>query len=785
MEASKDKDDEEAVKIKEDESEPADKNYKTKCIEEAAKKMDSPKSKGEQGETKVKEVQSKTGDKDSKTKSKDGKSTDASKKKGKLFKPPTKVVVRRLPPSMTEEEFLQQVEPLPPVDFMYFVQADNSLAPNNFCRAYLNFVNQQDIFIFTQKFDNYVFVDNKGIEYPAVVEFAPFQRIPKQRPNKKKDSKSGTLETDPFYVSFLEKLEIEAQEMSSANNNAKQHFFETNVDTSEATKVSTTPLLEFLHNKYQERRRLREEKRKKDIERKKAKDEFKKAAKKDEETPPIVKVLHGNAAGKDKLKDKENSHPTFNKKRPDEKVRENRVRVWKSYQDEKPKQVEKREDQKRKPGLGKSQKSSNDETREEDQITKDNEDVKDDEDYYDEKTEKVQDEEKDTSENSTTTQKKVTSGQAYQEYQEAQRAKRNEERRRYREERALKRKEERLRHKKAAAEKRALDNNERYKDRSGSGGSKGPPSSVDRKAKSSYSSRFEDAGEWKKHSERAKDFDKKVKEASDRKMSSNNDNDCHSSDRLVSKDVSHDAGESSGSCKRATSSEADAGDGDGRDPSSKLESSNSIDGQNNNGRSNSESMDRENTPEENNKKAGISKDSKIIMKRGSDIELGVNDEDIKTNEEVSSFMSNEDKKEECIKRRNSMEMYKDGKEENGEKHKRRESGRRSSLESGDQNVSVKSLAERRDQGKEESGDSKERLKEQGEDPRTKRRIRNKDRPSMEIYRPGMGRFSKQRLEKDKVGSSTEVDSPSPSPSPTPTPKLRHSNSNSSSQGRAT
>ncbi|KAL1121993.1 hypothetical protein AAG570_003401 [Ranatra chinensis] len=64
----------------------------------------------------------------------------------------------------------------------------------------------------------------------------------------------------------------------------------------------------------------------------------------------------------------------------------------------------------------------------------------------------------------------------------------------------------------------------------------------------------------------------------------------------------------------------------------------------------------------------------------------------------------------------------------------------------------------------------------GKDPRTERRIRNKDRPSIEIYRPGMGKFSKQRLEKEKaLGSSTEVDSPSHSPSPTPKPppKLAH------------
>ncbi|RZF43370.1 hypothetical protein LSTR_LSTR001631 [Laodelphax striatellus] len=757
--------------------------------------MELSNNKAEEVVVKAKEGESSKGEKDSKTKSKDNKSSEPAMKKGKEFKPPTKVVVRRLPPSMTEEEFLQQVDPLPPVDFMYYVQADNSLAPNNFCRAYLNFVNQADIFIFTQKFDNYVFVDSKGMEYPAVVEFAPFQRIPKQRPNKKKDTKSGTLASDPFYISFLEKLETEAQEMSTANNNAKQHFFETNVDTSEVTKVSSTPLLDFLHNKYQERRRVKEEKRKKDLERKKAKDEIKKAAKKDEDSPPTVKVLHGNAAGKDRLKDKENSRPASNKKRNDERVKEGKVRVGKSYQDEKQKQLEKREEQKRKFGLGKSHKSSNDDKKEDDLVTKDNEDNKDGEEDDNENgskpTDKVQEDRKDSnnSEKSTSSQKKqYTSGQAYQEYQEAQRAKRDEERRRYREERALKRKEERLRNKKAAAaEKKPHDNTDRYKDRGGSGSFKGPPSNsynTDRKTKTSNSSRSEDGSDGRRHIEKTtestKDSDKKVEESSGSNLASNKDKDCHSSNRLDSKSDTNDKDVEETSiegCKRDASIEADADET--TSTKSEVERLSAVDLENDNERTDPEG---ENTPEESDRKtAGVSNDD--MKNTASDTERGI-DEENQTPKKVTGFVSNEDKKEECIKRRNSLEMYKDGKDENSEKHKRRESGRRNSLESGDQNVALKSLQERSDQGK-ESGDSKERLKDQGDDPRTKRRIRNKDRPSIEIYRPGMGRFSKQRLERDKVGSSTEVDSPSPSPSPTPIPKLRHSNSNSSSQGRAT
>ena len=130
-----------------------------------------------------------------------------------------------------------------------------SLFPHLFSRAYLNFKNQDDVVLFRDRFDGYVFIDSRGEaihyaqdthsfslskfhlfwwfdcennhlysykssctfkkiiemisvcrcviylvcifvigqEYPAVVEFAPFQKIAKRR-SKKKDAKIGTIE---------------------------------------------------------------------------------------------------------------------------------------------------------------------------------------------------------------------------------------------------------------------------------------------------------------------------------------------------------------------------------------------------------------------------------------------------------------------------------------------------------------------------------------------------------------------------------------------------------------
>lgn len=112
---------------------------------------------------------------------------------------------------MTEDEFLKQIDPIPEYDYFYFVPADYSLGENASCRAYINFIQQDDIFLFKDKFDGYVFVDTKGAEYPAVVEFAPFQGLPKIK-SRKKDNKCGTIESDQHYISFLASLNADENE---------------------------------------------------------------------------------------------------------------------------------------------------------------------------------------------------------------------------------------------------------------------------------------------------------------------------------------------------------------------------------------------------------------------------------------------------------------------------------------------------------------------------------------------------------------------------------------------
>ncbi|XP_021551617.1 regulator of nonsense transcripts 3A isoform X3 [Neomonachus schauinslandi] len=157
----------------------------------------------------------------------------------------SKVVIRRLPPSLTKEQLEEQLHPLPAHDYFEFFTADLSLYPHLYSRAYINFRNPDDILLFRDRFDGYIFIDSKGLEYPAVVEFAPFQKIAKKK-LKKKDAKTGSIE------------------------DARR----------------TTPLLEYIRNRKLEKQRIREEKReerrRRELEKKRLREEEKRKKREEE-----------------------------------------------------------------------------------------------------------------------------------------------------------------------------------------------------------------------------------------------------------------------------------------------------------------------------------------------------------------------------------------------------------------------------------------------------------------------------------------------------------------------
>lgn len=153
----------------------------------------------------------------------------------------TKVIVRRLPPDYTETKFLQQFGPLPQHNYFYFNPGDPSLGPLGFSRAYINFEDEDAVVPFRDHFDGLSLRSDKGQLCKAIVEFAPYQSIPK-RTKRKPDARCGTIDQDADYKTFLESYNSKPEPLPSIELSSY-------VEELEATKVSEiqkTPLIEYL-----------------------------------------------------------------------------------------------------------------------------------------------------------------------------------------------------------------------------------------------------------------------------------------------------------------------------------------------------------------------------------------------------------------------------------------------------------------------------------------------------------------------------------------------------------
>lgn len=130
--------------------------------------------------------------------------------------PDNKIIVRRLPPSMKEDDFLHQVSPLPEHDYFCYFDASSSLGPHAYSRAYINFVNSSDMDSFRQRFDNHVFLNKDGREYPAVVENSLWHKSPRSGPfyidsnseGPEHNKSASAIEQDEDFIEFLERLKI-------------------------------------------------------------------------------------------------------------------------------------------------------------------------------------------------------------------------------------------------------------------------------------------------------------------------------------------------------------------------------------------------------------------------------------------------------------------------------------------------------------------------------------------------------------------------------------------------
>jgi len=157
-----------------------------------------------------------------------------------------KVIIRQLPTGLTEDIFKNAMQRfLPHIDGFYFASGSNK--HSTYSRAYINFKNSNLALEFIQFFDGHIFVDNKGIEHHAVTEFAPYQKMPKEK--KKKDIRENTIESDPDYKQFLESLNQTLEPLPSAEIQLERRLAEEQaLATANGGKTpeKTTPLLEDL-----------------------------------------------------------------------------------------------------------------------------------------------------------------------------------------------------------------------------------------------------------------------------------------------------------------------------------------------------------------------------------------------------------------------------------------------------------------------------------------------------------------------------------------------------------
>lgn len=156
----------------------------------------------------------------------------------------TKVIIRRLPPDFTEEKLLEKLSPLPPHNYFYFAPGDPTLGPHGCSRAYISFAELPSILPFRDQLDGSVFETEKEQKYRAIVEFAPYQNIPKKS-KRKPDTRCGTIEQDADYQAFLLSYETKPESRPSID----LLTYSEDAVANKVPDVQVTPLIEYLKEK--------------------------------------------------------------------------------------------------------------------------------------------------------------------------------------------------------------------------------------------------------------------------------------------------------------------------------------------------------------------------------------------------------------------------------------------------------------------------------------------------------------------------------------------------------
>ncbi|XP_015875855.3 regulator of nonsense transcripts UPF3 isoform X2 [Ziziphus jujuba] len=160
----------------------------------------------------------------------------------------TKVVLRHLPPAISQTALVDQIDSVfaGRYNWFFFRSGKNSSQKrHSYSRAYLDFSRPEDVIEFAELFDGHVFVNEKGIQFKSIVEYAPSQRVPVQW--FKKDGREGTIFKDSEYLEFLQFLEKPAENLPSAEIQLERREAE-RAGAGKDTPI-ITPLMDFVRQR--------------------------------------------------------------------------------------------------------------------------------------------------------------------------------------------------------------------------------------------------------------------------------------------------------------------------------------------------------------------------------------------------------------------------------------------------------------------------------------------------------------------------------------------------------
>ncbi|KAL8693594.1 MAG: hypothetical protein Q9224_003724 [Gallowayella concinna] len=162
-----------------------------------------------------------------------------------------KIVIRRLPPGLSQEEFEASLGDdwkagKGRVDWAAYkpgkVSKDLS-KPSRPSRAYLNLTKQDYVGLLSDTIHNTKFNDAKASSKDPIllglptVEYAPYTKIP--HTTSRKDNRQGTIDQDPEFIQFLESLTNPVPKTTTVDQR----------DGKNKEKVTTTPLIQYLKDK--------------------------------------------------------------------------------------------------------------------------------------------------------------------------------------------------------------------------------------------------------------------------------------------------------------------------------------------------------------------------------------------------------------------------------------------------------------------------------------------------------------------------------------------------------